>query len=49
MCSVLLQHTVPVLIIPQYPLDEKQRCEEVVRVVSTVDVESRLEMGGQGT
>lgn len=47
-CSRLLQHIVPVLLITQCPLKEKQNVRIRLMWFPTEDVESRLEMGSQG-
>lgn len=47
-CSMLLQHIVPVLIISPYPFNGKQKCGELACVISAGDVEPRLAMSSQG-
>lgn len=48
MCSMLLQHIVPVLIISPYPFNGKRKCGELACVVSAGDVGPQLAMGSQG-
>lgn len=47
MCSMLLQHIVPVLIISPYPFNGKQKCGELACVISAGDVEPLLAMSSQ--